>query len=175
MTTPVLTATRLVLEPFSERFLTRRYVAWLNDPDVTRFSEQRHRRHTIESCKEYLESYRDTPNHFWAIVASGLGHVGNINAMVDVPNAVADVGILIGEKTVWGNGYGREAWQAVLSFLLSDGGLRKATAGTMETNAGMRRLMAVSGMREEGRRLRQFQWEGREVDLVLAAAFRAPN
>lgn len=78
---PVLRTSRLRLEPFAEPHLTERYVGWLNDPDVVRFSEQRHRRHTLASCEAYWRSFEGTPNHFWAIVAddASLGHIGNIN------------------------------------------------------------------------------------------------
>ena len=133
----VLETRRLRLEPFSESRLTDRYVGWLNDPEVVRFSEQRHRTHTLQSCRDYLASFAGTPHYFWAVVACdvALGHIGNVNAYVDPTNRVADVGILIGERRVWGAGYGSEAWQAVCGFLLDELELRKVTAGTLATNA----------------------------------------
>src|SRR5437762_2899726 len=122
-----LESTRLRIEPFSNANLTDRYVAWLNDPEVVRFSQQRHRTHTTETCRAYLASFDRTPHYFWAILSrdSTLGHIGNINAYVDLHNKTADVGIIIGERAVWGRGYGGEAWQAVCRFLLDEGGIRK--------------------------------------------------
>ena len=57
MTRPVILETeRLTLTPFNtERHLTERYVAWLSDPDVVRYSEQRHRTHTLASCRHFAE------------------------------------------------------------------------------------------------------------------------
>src|SRR6059058_2556121 len=123
MASPQLETDRLTIVPFGAEHLTERYVGWLNDPEVVRYSEQRHRSHTLESCRAYAASFRDGPNHLWAIVARDptLGHVGNINAYVDVPNGVADVGILVGERGVWGRGYGLEAWRAVSDWLLGAG------------------------------------------------------
>jgi RimJ/RimL family protein N-acetyltransferase len=164
---------RLRIVPFAEEYLTPRYVDWLNDPDVMRYSEQRHRRHTMESCRDYWLSFAGTPHHFWAIVVSegGLGHIGNINAYIDEKNRLADVGILIGEKTVWGQGYGLEAWRAVCSHLLEAEGLRKVTAGTVSANKGMLRIMEKSGMVDDGCRRRHFLFESREVDVVHGALF----
>jgi RimJ/RimL family protein N-acetyltransferase len=169
----VIETARLQIVPFSEAFLTDRYVGWLNDPQVTRYSEQRHRRHTLESCREYLESFRGTPHFFWAICEKpGLEHIGNINAYVDERHQIADVGILIGERGAQGRGLGGEAWSAVCDFLLRSRGMRKVTAGTIEPNAPMLAVMKRAGMKADGRRPRHMLWEGREVDMIQAALFR---
>ena len=151
-----------------------RYVGWLNDPVVTRYSEQRHRTHTLESCRAYRQSFQDTPHHFWAIVATDteLGHIGNLNACVDTHNSVADIGILIGERGAWGRGYGSEAWTTVCRHLLCEQGLRKITAGTLSVNIPMLTIMQKAGMTEDGRRVRQALWEGQEVDMIYAALWR---
>lgn len=159
--------------PFDEYHLTHRYVEWLNDPLVVRYSEQRHRRHTLESCQAYFESFQESPNEFLAIEAEDatLGHIGNIAVTVDVANRVGDVSIMVGERRAWGQGLGGQAWCAVLDELLTNGRFRKITAGTMAANAPMLRLLERSGMIIEGRRSRQFLLENAEVDLILAGRF----
>lgn len=173
MVGPQIETDRCWLRPFSEEYLSARYVGWLNDPDVVRHSEQRHRPHSLESCRAYLRGFDGTPHFFMAIVAKdpALGHVGNINAYIDVPNRVADVGILVGEKTVWGRGYGSEAWIAFTQFLLRDQALRKVTAGTLASNHGMLGIMRRAGMEIEATRKRQALVEGQEVDVVYASIF----
>lgn len=168
---------RCWLRPFSEQFLTERYVGWLNDRDVVRYSEQRHRKHTLETCRAYMNSFEGTPNYFVAIVAKDrqLGHIGNLNAYVDRHNGVADVGIVVGEKAVWGHGYGSEAWAAFVQFLIRERNLRKVTAGTLAINDGMIGIMRRSGMHIECTRRRQALCEGREVDTVYAAIFHDPS
>ena len=159
--------------PFGAEHLTSRYVAWLDDPEVVRYSDQRLRKHTIETCRAYWESFDGTPHHFWAIVARApaLGHLGNMNAYVDPIDRVSDVGILVGERRAWGKGLGTEAWVAVCRWLLGPGGMRKVTAGTLVENKGMLGIMRKVGMVEDGRRLRQRLFEGRETDIVHAALF----
>ena len=171
---PVIMTPRLRIVPFSEEYLTTRYVGWLNDPEVVRYSEQRHRKHTLESCRQYWQSFSGSPNYFWAITAQseGVRHIGNINAYVDEANSVADVGILVGERAVWGKGYGLEAWKAVCDYLLNEAGVRKVTAGTLATNKGMLSVMERSGMRPDGCRVRQTLMEGVEVDIVYTAIFK---
>ncbi len=165
---------RLRIVRFGAAHLTPRYVAWLNDPVVVQYSEQRHRRHTMESCRQYMESFEGTPHFFWAILLKEPQgeHIGNINAYVDTANSVADVGILIGEQARWGKGYGLEAWLGVCDFLLRERGLRKVTAGTVAVNGAMRTIMKKAGMVEDGGRARQYLWNGKEVDAVYGALFR---
>lgn len=168
---PTLETPRLILKAFSDDLLTERYVGWLGDPDVVRYSEQRHRDHTLETCRLFVQSFTGGPNHLWAIIETekGIGHIGNINTAVDAPNKVADIAILIGEKQAWGTGLGGEAWIAVVDYLLGNGGMRKVTAGCMAANKGMLAVMEKSGMTEEARRQGSFLLDGKPVDLVMVA------
>ncbi len=164
----IIDTVRLRIEPFAEQHLTLRYVSWLNDPEVVRFSEQRFKTHTLESCRDYMQSFANTTNHFWALVARDvkLGHIGNMNAYVDEVHKVADVGILIGEKQAWKQGLGLEAWSAVCKWLLDKGGMRKVTAGTLSINDDMLCLMRRGGMVEDAQCRKQCLFEGKEVDII---------
>ena len=168
-----LVTTRLEIEPFTAAHITSRYVSWLNDPDVVRYSEQRHRTHTEESCHLFLKTFKKSPNFFSAVLAkdTAVGHVGNITVTVDPANSVADMAILIGEKPAWGKGYGSEAWSEVMRELFEGCGIRKVTAGTMSENEGMLAIMRKTGMVEDGQRHRHFIYDGREINLVHAAAY----
>ncbi len=161
------------LESFKPQYLTERYVAWLNDPEVVRYSEHRHQRHDLASCQHYVASFDGTPNYLWAIIArdDNLGHIGNINAYIDAANGVADIGIMIGEKGTWGRGYGVDAWKAVCRYLFLSMGIRKVTAGTIVTNRSMIGIMKKTGMRFDGQRARHLILDGKEVDLQYAALF----
>lgn len=165
---------RLSLIPFSEKYLSESYVRWLNDPEVIKYSEQRHRKHTLNSCREYMLSFIDTPHLFWAIVCKDekLGHIGNINAYVDLKNRVADIGIIIGERTVWGKGYGLEAWRAVCDYMLRDTNTRKVAAGTLANNIGMIKIMERTGMEADGIRRKHYLFEDKEVDIVFYARYK---
>lgn len=173
MSFPALTAGGCTVLPFERRHLTPRYVGWLNDPEVVRYSEQRHRRHSMASCEAYFDSFAGSADHFLAIESEAFGHIGNIGVSIDSPNGVADVSIIVGERPVWGKGFASKAWCAVVEELLRHQPIRKVTAGTMSVNEPMLRLMARSGMAVEAVRRRHFIWEGREVDFVLAAAFKS--
>lgn len=174
--TPVcelIKTSRLIIEPFKESCLRKGIVEWLNDPEVVRYSDQRHRVHTIETSRAYLESFAESANGYWTISLREMPEtmIGSLTAYVDLPNAVADVGILIGDKRYWRGGYGSEAVTGLIDWLFVRRGMRKVTAGTMEANTGMLGIMRRVGMHEEGRRKRYYILGSREVDMVLSAVF----
>ena len=109
-----------------------------------------------------------------AIVYTPLVAEGSVVAPGDVVARVEGdgPGILIGERTAWGQGYGLDAWSSLLGWLLTERGLRKVTAGTLDCNAPMLRLMEKSGMHTEGARRRQEIVKGAEHDILYFARFR---
>ena len=170
---PIVETRRLKLTPFTSTHINSKYVSWLNDPEVTQYSEQRHYCHSMSSCEEFWHTFRNTPHHFWAIECPQRDshHIGNMIALVDSPNRVAELSIMIGDKSAWHQGYGREAWQGACHALLKEAGIRKVCAGTMADNTPMLEVMRAAGMVEEGRRIRHFIRDNRQVDLIQMALF----
>ena len=175
-TTSALTITgqRVVLRRFDATDVTPTYLAWLNDLVVTRFSNQRFVRHDRDSCLRYLASFQGTQNLFLAIVRQDSGAmIGTMTAYRALPHGTADLGIMVGDRTVWGHGYGQDAWNALLEWMLRQDCVRKVTAGTLACNAAMLRLAERSGMHLEGVRRAQEIVEGEPVDMHLFARFRS--
>lgn len=172
-TTVRIDSARLRLQPFTEQDITPAYTGWLNDPLTVRYSNQRFATHTHESGLAYLESFAASPNLFLSVrKRSDDAAVGTLTAYIAVPHATADMGILIGDHSIWGRGYGLEAWQTLLNWLLGVHGLRKVTAGAVDCNAAMLRIMEKSGMHSEGGRKRQELVDGVERDILYFARFR---
>ena len=158
--------------PFNESHLSHNYVSWLNDKEVVRYSEQRHYVHTLKSCQIYYEQQLMSNNYFLAIeliLNNQKKHVGNLGISIDIENKIADLSIIIGDKSTWGNGVGSRAWNLALKFILCDLKFRMVTAGTMEVNAPMIKLMNRSGMIVDGILPSRFIFEGLEVGMVAAS------
>ncbi len=144
--TPTLRSLRLILHDYSPSLVAQEHVDWLNDPTVTRFSEQRHYRHTMKSQYDYVRGVQSC-DHIW-LIRLGAEDVGTITAHVDPPNGIANMGILLG-PAFQGQGLAAEAWIAVMEWLFSEG-IRKVEAGCREDNWQMRRLALSTGMTLEG-------------------------
>lgn len=159
----IITSSRLSLRKWTFNALNiKDMVRWLNDPDVVRYSEQRHKHHTEETQLDYLTN---GPDVFREIYLEDR-FIGTISAYIDHPNSVADVGILIGEKKEWGKGLGFEAWEAFCDSLFKVG-IRKIEAGHMAGNHSMMQICRKYEMHDEGRRLKHFIHNGWPTDVVM--------
>ncbi|HVL41421.1 MAG TPA: GNAT family protein [Brevundimonas sp.] len=169
---PTLVGDKVRLEPFAAGHITDAYLGWLNDPEVVRFSNQRFVAHTAASAAAFLKTFEGSPNGFLLVRRLSDGRpIGTLTFYVNARHGTADVGIMIGEREVWGGGYGQDAWDTVMTWLLGRPDIRKVTAGTLACNKGMVRLMERSGMTLEGVRRRQEIVEGRPEDIVLYGRF----
>jgi len=134
----------ITLEPFDTTEKNFATVAeWLNDPEVVQYSEHRHLTHSSITQINYHREMIANGSAYFAICDPDM--IGTISARMDQPNKVAQVGILIGDKTKWGKDYGFQAWKAMGDWLF-EGGIRKIEAGCMATNYGMISVFLKYGM-----------------------------
>jgi RimJ/RimL family protein N-acetyltransferase len=171
-TTPTISTNRLSLRPLTKS--TVRQIAWLIDPEVVKYSEQRHRMHNLKSQLRYVDDFSGD-SHLWGIYLAASGdHIGNISATHDANNNVSDVGIIIGEKQCWGLGMGAEAWKAACGWLIDPicGKIRKLEAGCMRENEAMVKIIRGSGFADEGERKSHFLLDNRPVGMLLFGRHR---
>jgi ribosomal-protein-alanine N-acetyltransferase len=143
-----LHSARLLINSFTIDDITPEYVSWLNDPEVTKFSRQRHLQHTYETCLRYFSQYQNTVNEFLLLhEVSSCCPIGTMTFNFDLPRSTVDIGILIGSKSHWGRGYGNEAWETALSHFSSDSRISKVTGGCHAENSKMIKIMRSAGMR----------------------------
>lgn len=163
---------QVVLADFRLKDISRMYLGWLNDSEVVRFSRQRFRRHGYVSSIKYFLGFPPPPSRFFLIreISSGQA-VGTLTVYVDQKNSVADIGIMIGEKSLWGTGLGFDAWVTALSNVQKSMAVRKVTGGCLSENVAMIRIMESSGMVLEAIREQHEVFEGRPVDVHFYALF----
>lgn len=168
----LITTPRLRIESaIADEPLLRSMVGWLNDPVVVRYSEQRHHRHTVATQCLYIDMFSGE-NYLLAVYhCDGDILIGSATIFTDEPNKVANIGIMIGERGLWGMGLGNEAWKAVCDRTLANG-YRKVEAGCMACNTSMMCICSHYGMMEEGRQEDHFLIGGQPTDLVHWGKFK---
>lgn len=167
----IIKGQRLDLVPFSEEHISDKYISWLNDKDLMQYSRQRFMTHDYESCLNFLNSYKNSKSYFWAVISHEHGHVGNITADTNEIYRLAKLSIMLGERSVQGQGYGLAAWSQAMTYLLTQANYRKVSGGTMEINIPMLTIFKRSGMTEECRLIRRDLYQDREIDCIVYCKF----
>ena len=162
----------ITLRLFNLGDINDRYVNWLNDPEVVKYSNQRFKKHTVGTCVDYFHSFADSEGIFLAIIASTGLMLGTVTIYCDSQHETADIGLMIGDTMQWGKGYGARAWGVVLNLLSHDACVRKVTGGTLDCNYGMIKIMRGSGMQEDGVRRAQNIINGRAHDVLYFCVLR---
>jgi ribosomal-protein-alanine N-acetyltransferase len=142
----------LLIRNFEARDINTDYLSWLNNKSHMQFSNQRFLEHTEDSSLNYLSSFVNSGNFFFAIEDSGL-LVGTATLYRDEVSKSFDVGLLIGDKHS-GKGYGKRAIHAITTLdLFRKINVTTLTAGTMQENRGMQVVLEANGfllIRKEG-------------------------
>jgi ribosomal-protein-alanine N-acetyltransferase len=169
---PVLRGARVCLRAMQTTDVTPSHVAWLNDPEVVRLSNQRFLPHTLNSSLRYHASFVDSSNLYVSVrLAASDQAIGTLTAYRNVYHGTADIGILMGERKVWGQGLGLEAFVLLADWLSTQPSLRKLTCGTLANNHGMVKIAERAGFEREAVRVGQELVDGQPVDIVYFARF----
>lgn len=167
---------RLVLACLTEDQVGDEYRGWMSDPEVVRYLETRGEGPTIESLRAYVAAMRaSTDSYFFGIVRRDSGaHIGNIKlGPVSPLHNRASIGLVIGDKGSWGQGFAAEAVGALAGWAFGDLGLEKLTAGSYARNVGSIRAFQRHGFRIEGTQRSQVKLDdGSRDDVVILGRTR---
>ena len=148
--------------------VSRSYVAWLNDFEVTKFTEARHEEHTIATQKSYVSDLLSSDRDFlWGIYVSNdligtikLGDICKIHKR-------AHVSFILGRKDFWSKGIMSRVLSGVEHYAGTVLGLKKLNAGYYRPNIGSARLFQKLGWEVEGVRRKDAVFGKTRTDVIL--------
>lgn len=161
---------RLILETLTPSNMSPDYVEWLEDPEIVRYVEVRHAKHTGDTVARFVESMLASANDLMmGIFIKTTGrHIGNIKlGGVNWHYGRGDIGVIIGDKACWGQGYGTEAIDCLSRLAFAGVGLRRLEAGAYASNKGCIKAFLKAGFREEGVLADYWLLNGKPEDSVL--------
>ncbi len=95
-------------------------------------------------------------------------HIGNCDAhKPDWRNASCEIGIVIGEKSYWGKGYGPAAFALLLEFCFGELNLHRVYLRVYDFNQRGIKAYQKLGFKEEGRLREAFYREGEYHDVIF--------
>lgn len=164
------------LRPIEREDLPR-YVAWFGDPEVRRhltiylpFSLAQEERW----YERMLDGVEGGDNVLLAIETLEGVHIGNIGLHnIDWKDRSAELGIVIGEKSYWGRGYGARAIRTFLRVAFEEMNLHRVFLRVDSDNARGIRCYQKCGFQKEGLMRDAVFREGQYHDQLLMSVLES--
>ncbi len=127
---------------------------WERDDDVWRYDPHRPYSHTMTEFLPIFERnyVRGNGRQYWFIIEDEqhvpIGTITYFN--IDYKAGQTEVGLGLGERTRWGEGYGPEAIRALVGYLFAHPGITRIYAETAAANQPARRAFAKANFVEVG-------------------------
>ncbi len=165
----IASSDRIYLREVVASDINETYLSWMKDTEVTRYMESRLQQPSLVSLAEHwkkMNQSKDT-HLFLAIIDKDKNkHIGNIKiGPIDKENSSSPIGIMIGERSCWGKGYGAEALAMAADYCFRKLHLHKITAGMVSKNTGSIKAFEKAGFTREKVTKSQFLYGGEVVDV----------
>jgi diamine N-acetyltransferase len=152
-----------------------KFVDWLNDPEVKQglmmlvpLSNAQEQNWFEDMLKHPLEEH---PLGIEIQTPLGWNMIGNITLMhIDWKDRNAEVGIVIGDKRYWNQGFGRDAMVLILRYAFNQLGLHRVYLRVFETNPRAVHSYEKAGFIHEGHMRQAHFQDGKFVDILLMSA-----
>jgi RimJ/RimL family protein N-acetyltransferase len=172
---PLIRAERVFLRP-AEKSDLETFVRWFADAEMSGMLGMRAPLSVAMEEQWFtraVESQGKDHFHFVMCRLDNQQPIGTISLMdVDRENGTAGVGIAIGEKELWGQGWGTDAMNALLDFAFGELRLERVWLDVYDFNTRARRSYEKSGFVEEGVQRHAHYSFGKHNDVVLMAILR---
>ena len=144
------------------------YHRWLNDPEVVRHLLI-YAPLSMPDEEAWYEAMRaDDSQMVFAIETETGQHIGNLGLMhINWKDRTAELGIVIGEKSQWGKGYGQGAIRTMLAFVFGEMNLNRIYLRVYADHALAINAYRKCGFVEEGRLRQDVYSEGTYHDMLV--------
>jgi RimJ/RimL family protein N-acetyltransferase len=148
------------------------FVRWFGDPEVRAFLLVNS---PISHAQEekWFERKLEEESELFAIETLDGTHIGNIE-LFDFQRVhhQAELGVVLGEKAYWGQGYGSDAIRTLLRFGFEELNLHRIQLRVYEDNERGIRAYRKCGFQHEGRAREAIYRRGRYYDLLWMGILR---
>jgi len=147
-------------------------ITWFEDLEVTRFILLRFPP-SIEMEMEWLDRMAKSQDDIvWLVEHEGRAVGVTAIHQINWKNGSGTTGTTIGDRSLWGKGFGREVMQLRCRFAFTQLPLRKLKSAYFDGNDASAKAQAAAGYREVGRyRADQFI-DGSWVDQIITEVLR---
>ena len=128
-----------------------KYVSWMIDSEVVKYSENQYRSFSIEKQRLYVENclFEKDIDLYGIFINSE--HIGNIclKGLTSIHQR-AEITYLIGSKNLWGKGIANRAIAEIINKVVEEYSLKKLYAGIAKENIASKKVLEKNNFVLEG-------------------------
>tara|TARA_B100000965_G_C19579432_1_gene752841 strand:+ start:82 stop:609 length:528 start_codon:yes stop_codon:yes gene_type:complete len=149
------------------KYLTKNYLNWLNDSEVTKHTDLIFQKHSFKSIKKYINNMNKDNNNFLYGIFYKNSHIGNvkIGPILKVHKS-AYISYLIGEKKLWNKGIGKIIIKLTKNICKKKHKLIKLNAGVSELHKPSQLVLLKNGFKLEGNFKKQIVFKNKRYSLL---------
>lgn len=174
--TAFLRGSKVYLRPLERTDLNETYLGWLNDPEITRYTETGTFPSTMQDLEKFYQGVTGSRTDVIFAIADRKSHrhVGNVKlGPINWVHRNAVLGIMIGDRKAWGLGVGQEATRLMVEYAFGRLNLNRVTLGVFAEHEAAVRCYEKVGFRVEGRIREDLFQDGEYKDRLWMGLLRS--
>ena len=161
-------AKNIFLRKFTFGDINKSYLSWMNDFEITKYTESRDKKYSLQDLKNYYSEYGDNLLSPWFCICTknDSKHIGNIKLDVREKWLRGNLGLFLGDRNYWRKGYAYESIKALVFWAFTVHGMEKIRAGVLDVNFPSQKLFEKSGFCLEGKFEQEVPYDNGRVALI---------
>ena len=148
------------------------YLSWMNDYEVTKFTEQKFKKHSLLDVKNFVKEKQISKEEFLYGIfikeKSHSIHVGNIKlGPINKIHRTAEISYIIGNKKFWGKGLGTLSVKKIITLAKKKFKLKKLIAGCYQNNYGSINVLKKNLFKKEAELKSQIIFESKRISKLV--------
>ncbi|NCB71100.1 MAG: N-acetyltransferase [Clostridia bacterium] len=163
------TGLQITLRPISIMQVSQRYVDWMNEYEIVKFTESRFNTHTLDSILEWVKKteHDDSEISFAIFDKQKEKHIGNIKlGSINWNHLYADLGLIIGDREYWSQGVGSCSIGLVANYAFRELKLHMVLAGIYQNNIGSIKAFEANDFMKMATIKEKYCFENNYIDVL---------
>lgn len=150
----------------------KEYLKWMNDYEVTKFTEQRFKKHSLSDIKNFIKEKNKSNNEFLYGIFfkknSLYTHIGNIKlGPINKFHKSAEISYIIGNRKFWKMGLGTLCVKKIVFLAKKKFKLKKLVAGCYQNNYASIKVLKRNAFKIEADLKSQVIFESSRVNKLI--------
>jgi RimJ/RimL family protein N-acetyltransferase len=159
---------KIELKKIDIRHITKKYLNWMNDREVVKFTEQKYKKTTYNDIKKYIINTNKSKNNFIFGIFVDKIHIGNVKiSSINFNHKTAEIAYIIGDKSFWNKGIGGKAISLILKIAKKKYKIKKILAGVYSQNKSSISVLIKNGFKREAVFKSQVVFEGKRISSYI--------